>query len=214
MGSSTKILHIKDLGKSFDSKAIFSKLNLDVEENQIVAIIGPSGCGKSTLLRMIAGLESVDEGVIECSEITRQNVGYVFQKPILYPHLNVEGNIALGLGETVTKSERKRRISAELELVGLDGFSSRKVDSLSGGEAQRISVIRALLNRPSLLLLDEPFSALDIPTRRKIARDTKVILKSKKMSAIHVTHDPEEAEILADKIFTWSDITAPLTTEL
>tara|TARA_B100000459_G_C8585375_1_gene205312 strand:+ start:274 stop:918 length:645 start_codon:yes stop_codon:yes gene_type:complete len=214
MGSSTQILHIKDLAKSFDSKTIFSKLNLDVEENQIVAIIGPSGCGKSTLLRMIAGLESVDEGVIECSENTQQNVGYVFQKPILYPHLNVEGNIALGLGETVTKNERKRRISAELKLVGLEGFSSRKVDSLSGGEAQRISVIRALLNRPSLLLLDEPFSALDIPTRRKIARDTKVILKSKKMSAIHVTHDPEEAEILADRILNWSDITAPLATEV
>ena len=206
MKDSTIILQLKNLSKTFDSKTVFQQLSLDVKENEIVALIGPSGCGKSTLLRMIADLESVDTGSIRFCDTTEGTIGYVFQKPILYPHLNVEGNIALGFGQKVAKSERKVRIAKELELVGLGGFSSRKVDSLSGGEAQRISVVRALLNQPTLLLLDEPFSALDIPTRRKIAQDTRNILKSKKMSAIHVTHDPQEAEILADRVLNWHEI--------
>ncbi len=213
MKESANILQLKKLSKAFNSKTIFRKLSLDVKENEIVALIGPSGCGKSTLLRMIAGLESVDVGGIHFSDLTEGTIGYVFQKPILYPHLNVEGNIALGFGEKMSKSERKMRIASELELVGLEGFSSRKVDSLSGGEAQRVSVIRALLNRPTLLLLDEPFSALDIPTRRKIAQDTRGILKSKKMSAIHVTHDPQEAGILADRVLNWHEISELFTEE-
>ena len=213
MKDSTIILQLKNLSKTFDSKTVFQQLSLDVKENEIVALIGPSGCGKSTLLRMIADLESVDTGAIRFSDTTEGTIGYVFQKPILYPHLNVEGNIALGFGQKVAKSQRKVRIAKELELVGLGGFSSRKVDSLSGGEAQRVSVVRALLNQPTLLLLDEPFSALDIPTRRKIAQDTRNILKSKKMSAIHVTHDPQEAEILADRVLNWHDISDLFTEE-
>ena len=213
MKDSTIILQLKNLSKTFDSKTVFQQLSLDVKVNEIVALIGPSGCGKSTLLRMIADLESVDTGSIRFSDTTEGTIGYVFQKPILYPHLNVEGNIALGFGQKVAKSQRKVRIAKELELVGLGGFSSRKVDSLSGGEAQRVSVVRALLNQPTLLLLDEPFSALDIPTRRKIAQDTRNILKSKKMSAIHVTHDPQEAEILADRVLNWHDISDLFTEE-
>ncbi len=213
MKDSTIILQLKNLSKTFDSKTVFQQLSLDVKENEIVALIGPSGCGKSTLLRMIADLESVDTGSIRFSDTTEGTIGYVFQKPILYPHLNVEGNIALGFGQKVAKSQRKVRIAKELELVGLGGFSSRKVDSLSGGEAQRVSVVRALLNQPTLLLLDEPFSALDIPTRRKIAQDTRNILKSKKMSAIHVTHDPQEAEILADRVLNWHEISDLFTEE-
>ena len=213
MKDSTIILQLKNLSKTFDSKTVFQQLSLDVKENEIVALIGPSGCGKSTLLRMIADLESVDTGSIRFSDTTEGTIGYVFQKPILYPRLNVEGNIALGFGQKVAKSQRKVRIAKELELVGLGGFSSRKVDSLSGGEAQRVSVVRALLNQPTLLLLDEPFSALDIPTRRKIAQDTRNILKSKKMSAIHVTHDPQEAEILADRVLNWHDISDLFTEE-
>ena len=214
MAKSKTILRLKNLTKTFDFKTIFSNLNLDVGDNEIVALIGPSGCGKSTLLRMIAGLESVERGTVEFSNTAESKMGDVIQKPILYPHLNVESNIALGFDVKLPKEERKKKISRELELVGLGGFSSRKVDSLSGGEAQRVSVVRALLNQPSLLLLDEPFSALDIPTRRKIAQDTREILKSKKMSAIHVTHDPEEAEILADRILNWSDFSGPVSVEV
>ena len=213
MKDSTSILQLKNLSKTFDSKTVFQQLSLEVSDNEIVALIGPSGCGKSTLLRMIADLESVDTGSIRFSDTTEGTIGYVFQKPILYPHLNVEGNIALGFGQKVAKSQRKVTIAKELELVGLGGFSSRKVDSLSGGEAQRVSVVRALLNQPTLLLLDEPFSALDIPTRRKIAQDTRNILKAKKMSAIHVTHDPQEAEILADRVLNWHEISDLFTEE-
>lgn len=213
MMNTKTILQLKNLAKTFDVKNIFSTLNLEVNENEIVALIGPSGCGKSTLLRMIAGLESVESGTIDFLNPDASKIGYVFQKPILYPHLDVEGNIALGFDVKLSIAKRKVRIANELELVGLRGFLSRKVDSLSGGEAQRVSVVRALLNKPALLLLDEPFSALDIPTRRKIARDTRNILKSKKMSAIHVTHDPQEAEILADRVLNWHEISDIYTEE-
>ena len=200
-------VRVKGIAKSFDSKLIFEHLYLDIGENEIVAIIGPSGCGKSTLLRMIAGLESVDVGKIEFTQKSENAVGYVFQRPILYPHLNVEGNVSLGIDGRVSKKERKEIISEELRLVGLDGFSTRSIESLSGGEAQRVTVVRALLNQPALLLLDEPFSALDIPTRRRIAQDTREILKSKRTAAIHVTHDPEEAEVIADRVLNWKELT-------
>ncbi|MFQ3316891.1 MAG: ABC-type nitrate/sulfonate/bicarbonate transport system ATPase subunit [Candidatus Poseidoniaceae archaeon] len=208
MKSPVRILQLKNIAKTFDSQLIFKNLNVDVHENEIIALLGPSGCGKSTLLRMIAGLESVNTGRVEFSSSMEADVGYVFQKPILYPHLDVAGNVALGIADKISKTERKERIANELCLVGLEGFSSRKIESLSGGEAQRVTVVRALLNQPALLLLDEPFSALDIPTRRKIAHDTRAVLKSKKTSAIHVTHDPQEAEIIADRVLNWDEITS------
>jgi ABC-type Fe3+/spermidine/putrescine transport system ATPase subunit len=201
------VLDVKELGKRFADVKVFERLRFNVKDGEIVALLGPSGCGKSTLLRMIAGLESVDDGEIIHSNEGRQSIGYVFQKPILYPHLDVEGNVALGLESKLSRKERKQIIQDELRLVGLGGFSSRKVEKLSGGEAQRVAVVRALLNQPSLLLLDEPFSALDIASRRKIAQDTRVILRSKNIAAIHVTHDPEEAEIIADRVLLWSEIT-------
>jgi len=182
---------------------VFKNMNFVLEDNEIIAIIGPSGCGKSTLLRMISGLETIEKGNVETANIEKNSIGYIFQKPVLYPHLNVEGNIALGISEKLSRRQRKVLIETELRTVGLEGFLARKIDSLSGGEAQRITVVRALLNKPNLLLLDEPFSALDIPTRRKIAKDTRLILKSKNIPAIHVTHDPEEAQIIADRVLKW-----------
>ncbi|MDA8610303.1 ATP-binding cassette domain-containing protein [Euryarchaeota archaeon] len=201
------ILRVDELSKSFGTTQVFTGLNFQVHAGEIVALLGPSGCGKSTLLRMIAGLESVESGQILYPEDVSQSIGYVFQKPILYPHLDVEGNIALGFGKKVSRKERQRIIHDELTLVGLEGFSSRKIENLSGGEAQRITVVRALLNQPKLLLLDEPFSALDLATRRKLATDTRDILRTKNTAAIHVTHDPEEAEIIADRVLLWGDIT-------
>ena len=201
------MLRVDDLSKSFGTTQVFTGLNFQVHAGEIVALLGPSGCGKSTLLRMIAGLESFESGQILHQENVGQSIGYVFQKPILYPHLDVEGNIALGFGKKISRKERQRIINDELTLVGLEGFSSRKIENLSGGEAQRITVVRALLNQPKLLLLDEPFSALDLGTRRKIATDTRDILRAKNTAAIHVTHDPEEAEIIADRVLLWTDIT-------
>ena len=201
------MLRVDDLSKSFGTTQVFTGLNFQVHAGEIVALLGPSGCGKSTLLRMIAGLETIESGQILHQKNVGQSIGYVFQKPILYPHLDVEGNIALGFGKKISRKERQRIINDELTLVGLEGFSSRKIENLSGGEAQRITVVRALLNQPKLLLLDEPFSALDLGTRRKIATDTRDILRTKNTAAIHVTHDPEEADIIADRVLLWSDIT-------
>ena len=199
-------LMVSGLSKAFDNKYVFENMKFELEENEIIAIIGPSGCGKSTLLRMISGLETIEEGKVDTANIDQMAIGYIFQKPVLYPHLNVEGNIALGIAEKLSRRERRVLIESELRTVGLEGFSARKIDSLSGGEAQRITVVRALLNKPNLLLLDEPFSALDIPTRRKIAKDTRTILKSKNTPAIHVTHDPEEAQIIADRVLKWRQL--------
>ncbi|MAE78924.1 MAG: hypothetical protein CL967_04025 [Euryarchaeota archaeon] len=204
--SDNTVLTLSRLSKKFTEKYVFENMSFQVHINEIVAIIGPSGCGKSTLLRMISGLESIEEGSIHFGEIQMDSIGYIFQKPVLYPHLNVEGNITLGISEKLSRKEKRMLIKSELKTVGLEGFSSRKIETLSGGEAQRIAVVRALLNNPKLLLLDEPFSALDLPTRRKIAEDTRSILKSKNIQAIHVTHDPEEASIIADRVLKWNDL--------
>ena len=204
--SENTVLNLLRLSKKFSGKYVFEHMSFQVHVNEIVAIIGPSGCGKSTLLRMISGLESIEEGSIHFGGIQMDSIGYIFQKPVLYPHLNVEGNITLGISEKLSRKEKRLLIKSELKTVGLEGFSSRKIETLSGGEAQRIAVVRALLNNPKLLLLDEPFSALDLPTRRKIAEDTRSILKSKNIQAIHVTHDPEEASIIADRVLNWNDL--------
>ena len=211
--SDNPVLTLSRLSKKFAKKYVFENMSFQVHANEIVAIIGPSGCGKSTLLRMISGLESIEEGSIHFGEIQMDSIGYIFQKPVLYPHLNVEGNITLGISEKLSKKEKRMLIKSELKTVGLEGFSSRKIETLSGGEAQRIAVVRALLNNPKLLLLDEPFSALDLPTRRKIAEDTRSILKSKNIQAIHVTHDPEEASIIADRVLNWNDLFPSLDEE-
>ncbi len=201
------IISISELRKSFEHVVVFDGLNLKVGTNEIVAILGPSGCGKSTLLRCIVGLEEVDAGeLLFAHEEGSKSVGYLFQQPILYPHLNVEGNIALGFKEKHNRSERGRIIATELDSVNMSGFERRRVESLSGGEAQRVALVRAMLGRPELLLLDEPFSALDLEARRAITIQTRDWLKQKNTAAIHVTHDPEEASLIADRVLSWEDL--------
>lgn len=201
------VLEIKNLAKSFDEVGVFSGLNLRLDGNEIVAILGPSGCGKSTLLRCIVGLEEAERGEIRfASKRREEGVGYLFQQPILYPHLNVAANIALGFKAKPSKKERQRTIARELESVELEGFESRRVESLSGGEAQRIALLRAMLGQPEVLLLDEPFSALDLETRRSITVQTRKWLKQRNTAAIHVTHDPEEAELMADRVVPWQTL--------
>lgn len=200
-------LKIVGLSKSFGEKKIFNRLNLELKEKEIIAILGPSGCGKSTLLRSIVGLETPDEGTIEITnKRDAEAIGYLFQKPILYPHLNVAGNIALGIRNKITKAEKESLIAQELEFIRMQGFEKRRVESLSGGEAQRVALVRAMLGQPSVMLLDEPFSALDLETRRALAVQTRDWLKQRATATIHVTHDPEEADLIADRVLSWSEL--------
>jgi len=210
-------LKIEDLSKQFSQKTIFSAINIEISKGEIVALLGPSGCGKSTLLRMICGLESVEVGSISFAdaeetvidtevENIRQSVGLIFQEPVLFPHLNVAGNIILGMSKPPSRKLRYEVTEKYLEDVGLSGFSTHSVETLSGGEAQRVCLVRALISEPKLLLLDEPFSSLDVKSRRKIAIETKQILKKKGISALHVTHDPEEAKLISDRVIKWQDL--------
>lgn len=211
------ILKIENLSKQFSQKTIFSAININISKGEIVALLGPSGCGKSTLLRMICGLESVEVGSISFSDADEamldikvqniyQSVGLIFQKPVLFPHLNVAGNIILGMSKPPSRKLRYEVTEKYLEDVGLSGFSKNSVETLSGGEAQRVCLVRALISEPKLLLLDEPFSSLDVESRRKIAIETKQILNKKGISALHVTHDPEEAKLISDRVIKWQEL--------
>ena len=195
--------------KSFASEPIFSNLKLSVKQGEIVSIYGPSGCGKTTVLRMIAGLETARPDEIWFDDNVDQNIGFIFQKPVLYPHLNVAKNILLGIKSKLSKSEKLSTVEQSLELVNLSGFETRSVSTLSGGEAQRVVLARALLAEPRLLLLDEPFSSLDLNSRRQLASDVKQILNLKNVAAVHVSHDLEEAKIISDRIVNWEDICEP-----
>ena len=204
---STTALTVSKLTKSFDGKVILNGLDFVLGENEIVAVLGPSGCGKSTLLRCLVGLEQADSGTIEiASTQATQAIGYLFQKPILYPHLNVAGNISLGFNAKQSKEEQRKRIAEELTFIQMEGFQKRRVESLSGGEAQRVALVRAMLGKPEVLLLDEPFSALDLETRRSLAVETRAWLKKRTTAAIHVTHDPEEAHLIADRVLSWEEL--------
>lgn len=211
------ILKIENLSKQFSQKTIFSAMNVNISNGEIVALLGPSGCGKSTLLRMICGLESVEVGSISFSDGDEamqdlgvgnmsQSIGLIFQKPVLFPHLNVAGNIILGMSKPPSRKLRYEVTEKYLEDVGLSGFSKNSVETLSGGEAQRVCLVRALISEPKLLLLDEPFSSLDVESRRKIAIETKQILNQKGISALHVTHDPEEAKLISDRVIKWEEL--------
>ena len=194
------MLSCKGLVKSFD-KMLFEDFNLELQSGEIVAITGPSGCGKTTLLRCICGLEDLDEGRIELDgrDITytlaeERGIGLIFQRPVLYPHLDVKGNLKLGSQDC--------DVSATLAEVDLTGFENRRVETLSGGEGQRIALARALLANPSVLLLDEPFSSLDEELSDKLLSDVRGLLKARNCPAILVTHNHDVAKKFADSVIS------------
>lgn len=207
MNEELRALKIAIAQKIIAGHHIFSDLKMNLHFGEIVALLGPSGCGKTTLLRMICGLEESNQEEILFANNVDENIGYIFQKPILYPHLNVGRNVELGIAGKLSKEEKRRLVNEELKFVGLEGFYQRKIDSLSGGEAQRVAIARALLAKPSLLLMDEPFSSLDLKTKTRITSEVRELLKQKNIPCIHVTHDPDEADIIADRVLSWSEIT-------
>lgn len=201
-------IQVKNIMLKHGSKVILECCSFDVKSGDRMALLGPSGCGKTTLLRAIAGLHRISSGTVsldsdDVTEISveRRGIGLIFQRPLLMPHLDVWGNLRLG-----QKGYDEEEIRIMLDLIGLNGFGSRKVDQLSGGESQRIAVGRALLAKPRVLLLDEPFSNLDSSLRIRLSKDIAQILESRNTTAILVTHDPDEAERFSHISMNFEDL--------
>ena len=191
---------------------VFERLSLTINEGEIVSVLGPSGCGKTTLLRACCGLERLEEGnrrlgdnLLPLDTIVPE-ITMLFQQPVLYPHLNVAQNIALGAGNTVPKKVLATKVDAVLNAVGLEGFNQRGTAGLSGGEAQRVAFARALLQEPKVMLLDEPFASVDVERRMELAKMTRNHLRERNITTVHVTHDREEARVLSDRIIEWNDL--------
>lgn len=201
-------IQVQDVSKRFGSFQAVQDINLEIGSDSLVALLGPSGCGKSTLLRLIAGLESLDTGSIYLSgkDATRQrlqerNIGFVFQHYALFKHLTVRENIAFGMEvRKFPKSQITQRVDELLQLVQLTGFDKRYPSQLSGGQRQRVALARALAVEPSVLLLDEPFGALDAKVRKDLRGWLRRLHDEVHVTTIFVTHDPEEAMEIADTI--------------
>ncbi len=196
-------LEIRKLEKKYKDFTLSASFGVD--EGEFLCIIGPSGSGKSTLLSLIAGLDKPDGGTITLDgkditgeKIQSRGIGMVFQDFTLFPSMNVERNIQFGMKEK--KAERKKISDALLKLVGLEGYARRSVSSLSGGEAQRVQLARAIAAKPRILLLDEPLSALDAPLRKSIRSSIRAIHDTLGITMLYVTHDREEAFSISDSI--------------
>ncbi|MGR3513863.1 MAG: ABC transporter ATP-binding protein [Paracoccaceae bacterium] len=204
----TRYLDVNGVGKAFKGTTVMSGLDFRVERGELVSLLGPSGCGKTTLLRIIAGLTLADSGdvMLDGRAITRvpahkRNISVVFQSYALFPHLTVAENVAFGLrARGVAKSDTGKSVAEALALVRMETFADRPVAALSGGQQQRVAVARALIVDPALLLLDEPFSALDRKLRETMQVELKTLLRDRDMTAIFVTHDQEEAMGVSDRI--------------
>jgi spermidine/putrescine transport system ATP-binding protein len=194
--------------KRFDDVVAVDDLSLDIETGSFFALLGPSGCGKTTTLRMIGGFEQPTEGQIYLGdrEVSRlpaykRDVNTVFQSYALFPHLSVFENVAFGLRRKSVRGDTLRgRVEAMLKIVGLEGLGRRKPRQLSGGQQQRVALARALVNKPQVLLLDEPLGALDLKLRKQMQLELKAIQHDVGITFIHVTHDQEEAMTMADRI--------------
>jgi putative spermidine/putrescine transport system ATP-binding protein len=203
-------LHIEGCGKTFaDGTRALEPVNLDIARGETVVLLGPSGCGKTTLLRMIAGLETPDAGgkiLFNDADVTRvpierRNIGMVFQSYALFPNMTVADNIGYGLKvRNVPDAERKARVAELVALTGIEGLEHRRIDQLSGGQRQRVALARAVAPRPSVLLLDEPLTALDAALRERLRSELNRLLRTLGITAIYVTHDQSEAMALGDRI--------------
>lgn len=201
-------LQVGNLDKRFGATAALVNVSFDLEEGRTLSVLGPSGCGKSTLLHIIAGLEQADAGTVRWDSQDLAGVptherqfGLMFQEFALFPHMDVLQNVSFGLRmQSRAEDEINARARQVLELVGLDGFEGRNVDTLSGGERQRVALARSLAPQPKLLMLDEPFGALDRTLRERLILQLPEILGRINQTAIYVTHDQEEAFAVANRV--------------
>ncbi len=201
-------LQVRGVSVAYGTAPLLVDVELEVAPHDVVALLGPSGSGKSSLLRVIAGLLAPDAGAVLWDGVDlvataahRRGFGLVFQDALLFPHLDVAGNVAYGLAASgVPRAQRAPRVAELLAMVELPDHGHRSVSTLSGGEAQRVALARALAPRPRLLLLDEPFGALDRDLRDRLAADVRALLHRLGTPAVHVTHDLAEAELVADRV--------------
>lgn len=213
----TTMLELRGLGKSYDGNTVLDHIDLRVQKGGTTAVVGASGCGKTTLLRLVAGFEKPDAGTISiadrevaspkrCVASHRRSVGYVAQDGALFPHLTVGQNVAYGLQGSARSREVRDRVAELLETVALDGsYASRRPHQLSGGQQQRVALARALARKPVLMLLDEPFSALDTGLRASTRKAVAAVLADSGVTTLLVTHDQEEALSIADQIAVMRD---------
>ena len=205
-------IEIRNVSKNFNAFKALNDINLNIQSGELVALLGPSGCGKTTLLRIIAGLETPDSGTIEFHgedvsnhDVRDRNVGFVFQHYALFRHMTVFDNVAFGLrmkpkGQRPSEEVIKRKVHELLDLVQLDWLGDRYPEQLSGGQRQRIALARALAVEPRVLLLDEPFGALDAKVRKELRRWLARLHEDVHLTSVFVTHDQEEAMEVADRI--------------
>ncbi len=205
---SKELIRLTDLKMVFDDEVVLNSINLYINDREFLTLLGPSGCGKTTTLRIIGGFQKPTSGDVFFDGVRindvpphRRKVNTVFQKYALFTHMNIFENVAFGLRiSKVPEAELKRRVEEALELVNLPGYGKRSVDSLSGGQQQRIAIARAIVNRPQVLLLDEPLGALDLKLRKDMQIELKKIQQQVGITFIYVTHDQEEALTMSDTI--------------
>lgn len=206
-------LSVLNISKSFQETTALTDVSFEVAISEIVAILGPSGCGKSTLLSIIAGIEKPDQGDISWNGASilnkpahQRGFGLMFQDLALFPHKNVYENVAFGLKlRKQPASEIKNRVQEVLEMVGLEGYEERDINTLSGGQAQRVALARSLAPEPHLLMLDEPLGSLDRNLRERLIFELKDILQNSQQTVLYVTHDQDEAFTIADKVVLMND---------
>ena len=207
------LIRINGVSKAFDGETVLDHVSLDIHDKEFITLLGPSGCGKTTTLRIIGGFETPDTGDVffdgkRINDVPpyERLVNTVFQKYALFPHLNVYENVAFGLRLKKTpEAEIKEKVQEMLAMVNLKNFERRRVTTLSGGQQQRVAIARALINRPRVLLLDEPLGALDLKLRKDMQNELKRIQRETGITFIYVTHDQEEALSMSDTVVVMAD---------
>ena len=209
---SKELIRLRDISMAYDGEIVLNHINLYINDKEFLTLLGPSGCGKTTTLRIIGGFVTPQSGDLLFDGVRindvpphKREINTVFQKYALFPHLDVYENIAFGLRTRKTpEDEIHRRVMEMLESVSLRGFEHRRPDALSGGQQQRVAIARALVNRPKVLLLDEPLGALDLKLRKDMQNELRRIQRQVGITFIFVTHDQEEALTMSDTIVVFN----------